>query len=492
MLDTIPTYHRARGARRTGCARRTIRAGLLKAGLAACAMLGAAAAIPVGAGAAGGPELVVSGAGWGHGVGMSQEGALGYAEHGYSYAQILAHYYSDTTLGHAPAGAKIRVLIGRRVHTMALDTYVRGVVAAEMPSSWPAAALEAQAVASRTYALTAHAGGSRFDVYADTRSQMYRGAAAYTPASDAAVAATAGQIVTYEGAPAITYFFASSGGRTEDIENAFTGATPEPWLRGVRDPYERGPLHTWSASMSFATASSRLRGLVRGSFEGIEVLKRGYSPRIVSAYVVGSAGRTLVSGPELAGRLGLYGTWAYFSAREGTALKAMPDHSGSHTPAAEAPLGSGGGVSPSGEPEAAATPSVARSGGTQAPASASAAAMTAAYSEGTPAQVAWVRSAASRFVQAESRGDGAGACAVLAASLRAKRAGVTCAARWNALLRVRLRSGAVRAALSRDARAIARARVDVHGTAATIALPVALMNGHSRFRWTENCWMLTH
>ncbi len=82
---------------------------------------------------------------------------------------------------------------------MPLERYVRGVVAAEMPSSWPLAALEAQAIASRTYALTDHAGGSRFDVYSDTRSQVYLGHAAETAATNAAVAATAGQIVDLRG-----------------------------------------------------------------------------------------------------------------------------------------------------------------------------------------------------------------------------------------------------------------------------------------------------
>ncbi len=67
--------------------------------------------------------------------------------------------------------------------------------------------------------------------------------------------------------------------------------------------------------MSFASAASRLSGLVKGAFTGIEVLKRGVSPRIVSAYVLGSKGRTLVSGPELEARLGLYSTWAYFSVK---------------------------------------------------------------------------------------------------------------------------------------------------------------------------------
>jgi stage II sporulation protein D len=287
------------------------------------------AALSLGAASAQASTLVIQGAGDGHGVGMSQEGALGYAEHGWSYSSILTHYYTGTTLGQAPAGAKVRVLIGSKVHTLPLETYVRGVISAEMPASWPAAALEAQAVAVRTYALTAHAGGSRFDVYSDTRSQVYLGPSAETASTNAATIATAGQIVTYAGQPAITYFFASSGGHTEDVQNAFGGAA-EPWLVGVPDPYET-KASGWTLSMSFASASARLRGLLKGSFRGIEVLERGTSPRIISAAVLGSAGDTRVSGSELAGRLGLQSTWAYFSVKSGSSVTREPDAS-SQTP----------------------------------------------------------------------------------------------------------------------------------------------------------------
>jgi SpoIID/LytB domain protein len=315
MLITRPKYHRI---------------------LRCLAVFVATAGLPLAAArAARASELVIAGAGFGHGVGMSQEGAYGYAQRGLDYRAILAHYYRGTTIGAAPAGARVRVLLGRRVKRMSLETYVRGVVSAEVPASWPAAALEAQAVASRTYALTAHAGGSRFDVYADTRSQAYGGAAAYTAATDAAVAATAGQIITYAGRPAIAYFFASSGGRTENVENAWPGSEPEPWLRSVSDPYDGGSLHAWTLSISFQAAAARLGALVHGRFEGIEVLHRGVSPRILSAYVLGSAGRTLVSGDELASRLGLYATWAHFSVRDGSTIVPEPDRSG--MPAAAAP-----------------------------------------------------------------------------------------------------------------------------------------------------------
>jgi SpoIID/LytB domain protein len=337
--------------------------------------LGGALAIAIGAlalgfacsSAARASTLLIEGAGEGHGVGMSQDGALGYAEHGADYKTILAHYYSGTTIGQAPAKTVVRVLLGSRIKRVPLERYVRGVVSAEMSSSWPAAALQAQAVASRTYALTAHAGGSHFDVYADTRSQVYRGVAAETATTNAAVSATAGQIVLYAGKPAITYFFASSGGMTEDIQDAFPGAEAEPWLKGVPDPYESAA-QTWKVDLSFATAAHRLRGLFKGAFRGIEVLKRGVSPRILSARVLGSTAATVVSGPELAGRLGLASAWEHFFVRDGNSVKAEPDHSGQApaTPSPPAPAapttGAQGGVSP--VQSTASSSSVAASGGT--------------------------------------------------------------------------------------------------------------------------------
>ncbi|HXW59654.1 MAG TPA: hypothetical protein VEJ23_09290 [Solirubrobacteraceae bacterium] len=116
----------------------------------------------------------------------------------------------------------------------------------------------------------------------------------------------------------------------------------------------------------------------------------------------------------------------------------------------------------------------------------------AAGSGGSGAQVAWVRRAAGNFVGAELRGDGAGACAVLDARLRAASGHRTCAQRWNAKLRALLRIPGARASLRADAHAIGSARVAVDaGHEATITLPTPLMAGRSRFVWSENCWMLS-
>ena len=185
-----------------------------------------------------------------------------------------------------------------------------------MPSSWAAQALDAQAIAARTYAITTTVGATGYNLYDDTRSQVYGGVAAETPATNAAVAATRGQVVTYHGAPAVTYFFSSSGGYTESIQNVWPGATPEPWLRGVADPYDGAgdnPYHRWSEEMSLAAAARKLGRLVKGSLLGITVTKHGVSPRIEEAWVVGSRGRSTVSGDTLQGIFGLPTTYASFT-----------------------------------------------------------------------------------------------------------------------------------------------------------------------------------
>ncbi len=115
----------------------------------------------------------------------------------------------------------------------------------------------------------------------------------------------------------------------------------------------------------------------------------------------------------------------------------------------------------------------------------------AEHSVGAPGQIAWVRSAATRFVSAELAGDGAGACGILAAPLRTSTHGRTCAQRWNARIATVLREHGGRARLRAQKHAIATATVVVHGNSAAIDLPTPLMGNASRFVWSENCWMLS-
>ena len=78
-------------------------------------------------------------------------------------------------------------------------------------------------------------------------------------ARDAAVRGTAGRVLTYGGEPAVTYYFSTSGGHTENVEFSFVGSLSKPWLVGVPDPYDtQSPYHRWTASFSAATLDGAL------------------------------------------------------------------------------------------------------------------------------------------------------------------------------------------------------------------------------------------
>ncbi len=197
------------------------------------------------------------------------------------------------------------------VNALALDQYVKGVIPNESPPSWPAEELKAQAVASRSFAITGGVGGNGFDLYSDTRSQVYKGLESEYASTNAAVAATRGQVVTYQGEVAQTLFLACSGGHTESIVNVFGSAIP--YLVGVPDPYDYYcPLHKWTLEFSGPEISAKLGGYLKGKLKEVVVTKTGVSPRIVSAKLIGTGGVSTVTGEQLEVALGGYDTWMTF------------------------------------------------------------------------------------------------------------------------------------------------------------------------------------
>jgi stage II sporulation protein D len=338
---------------------------------------------------------LVKGHGFGHGVGMSQYGAYGYAKHGKDYRFILAHYYSGTSIGQVDGVRIVRVLLdissgdvgfsgatsacgqaldpsrsyeahrvgssvklrssagapmadcGRKlraagkgrvaitgigtyrgalevvptdsdagalnvVNALPVDQYVKGVIPNESPAAWPAAALEAQAVAARSFALSVNVGGNGFGLYNDTRSQVYDGLESETPSTNAAADATKGQVVMYGGKIAETYFSACSGGHTESVQNVFFGPAI-PYLVGVPDPYDYYcPLHNWTLKFSGPEISAKLGSYLDGSLKKVVVTQRGVSPRIIWARLYGTGGVTKARGDELESALGTYSDWMSF------------------------------------------------------------------------------------------------------------------------------------------------------------------------------------
>ncbi|MGI5984622.1 MAG: SpoIID/LytB domain-containing protein [Clostridiales bacterium] len=147
-----------------------------------------------------------------------------------------------------------------------LEDYIKGVVPYEMSASWPIEALKAQAVSARSYFM-ANVGSSYskygFDVTADTYSQVYSGTAGANANSDAAVDATRGEYVTYNGSICNTFYYSSNGGGSENSENIFITALP--YCRGVIDPFEEdvpktmNSRKTWSYQYTGAFIASKLR-----------------------------------------------------------------------------------------------------------------------------------------------------------------------------------------------------------------------------------------
>jgi stage II sporulation protein D len=197
------------------------------------------------------------------------------------------------------------------VNSLALEQYVKGVMSNEVPPSWPTEQLKAQAVAVRSIAITSDVGGSVFDVYPDTRSQVYDGLESEYPQTNAAVAATRGQLLMYRGEVATAFYSACSGGHTESVENVF--GTAIPYLVGVPDPYDyHCPLHKWTLRFSGPEISSRLGAHLKGRLRRVVITRTGASPRIIEAKLVGTGGVTTVSGSELAVALGGHDTWMKF------------------------------------------------------------------------------------------------------------------------------------------------------------------------------------
>lgn len=382
----------------------------------------AAALLPATSGSGAG-SFTFFGSGFGHGLGLSQWGAFGLAQRGWSPDDILTHFYSHTKVklqdsppgvlrigltqdrqkirlralggvvtlrakdpkngtlvGEIPAketwtvrvvGSRYRVLdangdrvggrdwggplrnlyatyadVGARVSVPeGGGTYNRGYLEfniygcgdgacalrlilpispqeylyglGEVPSSWPAAALQAQAVAARSYAFAKAGNGQHRPVcncalYDTSVDQVYVGWSKENgPDGDLwvrAVDKTDDQVVTYKGTTIEAFYTSSSGGYTENSENVW--GTALPWLRGVCDPGDytsSNPNRVWDVTFSASDVTTALKPYTQdiGEVQGFSDFLRGVSGRIETVTVVGATGTASMTGSELRAALGL-------------------------------------------------------------------------------------------------------------------------------------------------------------------------------------------
>lgn len=229
------------------------------------------------------------------------------------------HYRGTLTVSRSGAGTTV-------VNRLPLQAYLRGVVPRESPASWPVEALRAQSVAARTYAYAKmrRNASSSYDICDTTACQMYGGAARYGTTSgrrisgersrsNAAVARTAGTVLTYRGVPAVTEFSASNGGVTVASGLPYQVSKADPWTAG--DPYR-----IWTVRVRASTIAARF-GLSRLDYVRVTARdgRGAYRGRITSVILAGSrAGKpysTTVTGNRLRSALGLRST--YFTLRSG-------------------------------------------------------------------------------------------------------------------------------------------------------------------------------
>jgi stage II sporulation protein D len=196
------------------------------------------------------------------------------------------------------------------VNTAELETYVGDVVSAECPGYFAPAALRAQAVASRTYAVANLRPGAPFDLYPDNRSQNYRGLGREYAKGVAAATATRGEILIRGGRPIDAMFSASNGGFTSSTGPGVT--TPLAYLENRRDPFDaRSPDADWGPVEIGDAALHRAFPTVPERLIGVHAV-RDATRRVVKLVFVGSNGSTTeIGGQRFQFRLGLRST--YFS-----------------------------------------------------------------------------------------------------------------------------------------------------------------------------------
>ena len=218
------------------------------------------------------------------------------------------------------------------VNQLGIETYLPSVVGSEMPATWPLAALQAQAVAARTYALRQRGRKPDFDVKATVSSQVYKGLESETPRTREAVATTRSLVLVHNGRLINAVFHSSSGGATEPSGEVWQNQLP--YLVSVKDHDQHSPVHRWN--QRFEAGDLRRRFEETGGVDRLSVLRTSSTGRVRSARIQGPLGSLVLTGRQLRQRLGLKSTMVSFSLLQddrGTALDPLdPAGHGSESP----------------------------------------------------------------------------------------------------------------------------------------------------------------
>ena len=196
----------------------------------------------------------------------------------------------------------------RAINHLGVESYLASVVGSEMPHQWPMAALQAQSVAARTYALRKRNPAGLWDVKATVASQVYTGVESETPRTLQAVKSTRSLVLVHRGKLINAVFHSSSGGVTE--ASGMVWRYQLPYLVSVPDHDQHSPMHRWQ--QRFDATGLRQRLPETGGVDAVQVLSRSSSGRVRQARLQGPRGSLVLSGTDLRSRLGLKSTLVEF------------------------------------------------------------------------------------------------------------------------------------------------------------------------------------
>ncbi len=188
------------------------------------------------------------------------------------------------------------------INRVDLEEYVKGVVPAEVSSTWHQEMLKAQAVAARTYALYQQMLSTtrEYDVAATVQDQVYRGKQGIDAGILRAVEDTRGLVVTYQDAPIYAAFSSTAAGLTEDAMTVWS--KDYPYLKGVECPFDlMSPYYQWKSSFKIDTLEQNLRqqGYSVGTIATMTALSFSRGGRVATLRILHSGGELVLRGEEL-------------------------------------------------------------------------------------------------------------------------------------------------------------------------------------------------
>lgn len=212
------------------------------------------------------------------------------------------------------------------VNELSLETYLKGVVPNELSLKGPSQleALKALSIAARTFAFSALGQNANrgFDLYTDTRSQVYRGARSEQRLSNQAIEQTRGTLATYRNQAIVAFYSSTCGGVTADYQEAFQ-RPGIPYLKGgAQCPDHASPYSSWEELIPVSRIQSNLDRVAGvGRLKKLESLQKSRWGRTVEMRFIGDQGEKVLRGLAIRSALGLRSTWIF-------GLEAHYDNSG--------------------------------------------------------------------------------------------------------------------------------------------------------------------